>query len=151
MGRTKSFFDKTNSVTYSLIHTSAPAGEQSQRLWVEKNRGVGIGRPDSEEASEAGVPAGKEHPGGLPLSSIQSQPAADLTEQDRTEIVDLGLPDDGYNYLQHLRDSAATESLHREQPSSSLLEGVAWQGLCLCAPTVSKLLVVLFLKPYMFE
>ena len=124
MGRRKGF-DKKHSVTYSLIHTSAPAGEQAERLWIEKSRGVGVGHPDPEAAAELQHDSGSRYPPGHPLSVLLEEPAADLTDEQRQEIVDLGLPDDGYDYLKHLRDGAGSAGQSSgEQAGSSLLDGV---------------------------
>ena len=128
MGRRgKGFFNKGNSVTYSLIHTSAPAGEQSQRLWVEKSRGVGVGNPDAsfEAAQDTDQTGDSRWPSGHPLSFLEQEVArTDLTDAQRKEIVDLGLPDDGYDYLQHLRDPRAGPATAPELSASSLPEGL---------------------------
>ena len=127
MGRRRAF-DKKNSVTYSLIHTSAPAGEQPERLWIEKSRGVGVGRPDVE--ANADLPNSRDYPTGHPLSFFQYEPASDLTEEQRQEMVDLGLPDDGYDYLKHLRDVAGSGKAEpsSEGAESILLESTLTQG-----------------------
>ena len=45
MGK-KSLFSKANSTTYSLIHGQSDG--DPQRIWVQKDKGVGIGRPDAQ-------------------------------------------------------------------------------------------------------
>lgn len=124
MGRKKSF-DKKSSVTYTLIQSSAPAGQQPQRLWVEKSRGVEFGRPDATLAPEAEQSHGTEAPLAHRLAGIFDETGADLSQEQRREIVDLGLPDDGYDYLQHLRDppSTLTAAPEGKEAASNLPEG----------------------------
>ena len=121
MGRRKGFFTKNNSVTYSLIDTSAPAGEQPQRLWIEKSRGVGVGRPDPTlevDTSQAGRSESR-WPPGHPLSFLSEEQEAELSAEQRREIVNLGLPDDGYDYLQHLRDPRELRTPAQEDAATS--------------------------------
>lgn len=120
MGRKKGFFDKRNSVTYSLIHTSAPAGQQSERLWVEKSRGITVGSPDPAGAGQVQSDSVGGLPPGHPLAWLSEGPETALTDAQRRETVDLGLPDDGYDYLQHLRDprlSYAASAENQAEPS----------------------------------
>lgn len=95
MGKTKKFIDKKNSHTFQLIarDSSDPAFSESDRIFV---------RVDNNP---------------LPADSIfddaPDDPDADfddgiagsyLSEDVRKEILELGFPDDGYNYLDHLRE-----------------------------------------------
>ena len=124
MGRRKGFFDKKNSVTYSLIHSSAPAGQQPEQLWVEKSRGVTVGRPDPALASEPQSRDPEYYSPEHPLAFLSEEPTDTLTEEQRKEIVDLGLPDDGYDYLKHLRDPRSTSGPPPAEPgTSSVNEG----------------------------
>ena len=131
MGRRKGHFDKKNSTTYSLIQSSAPAGEQPERLWIEKAKGVGVGRPDPDLAPEEQGTASSQYPPGHPLAFFAEQPDTALTDEQRQETVDLGLPDDGYDYLQHLRDPRSTAGLNSEQQPAvkSLPEGTGRCGV----------------------
>ena len=47
MGKKKAF-SKKNSTTFSLIHGHTDGQGDPQRVWVEKGKGVGIGRPDPD-------------------------------------------------------------------------------------------------------
>lgn len=127
MGRRKGFFTKDNSVTYSLIDTSAPAGEQPQRLWIEKSRGVGVGRPDPAFEAEGPHESIKEGrwPPGHPLALLDEVQVSELSAEQRREIVNLGLPDDGYDYLQHLRDPRDVRlRVQDDAATSSVPEGM---------------------------
>ncbi|KAK9846608.1 hypothetical protein WJX81_007566 [Elliptochloris bilobata] len=108
MGRRRPFIDKKSSTTYNLIYRPTEEdAEQPERLLVDAGRGVGIGRPDAAAAG-ASVPPEADgercYPLGHPLAWLdQDASSASLAEERRREIVGLGMPDDGYDYLQHLR------------------------------------------------
>ena len=123
MGRKKGFLDKRSSVTYSLIHSSAPSGEQPERLWVEKSRGVSVGRPDPASATEGRQEQDGLLPASHPLAWLSEGHEASLTDEKRRAIVDLGLPDDGYDYLQHLRDPRVDYAPDCERQAGASLEG----------------------------
>ncbi len=54
MGKKKSFIDKRSAVTYSLIYRSTEdADAEPERVLVEADKGVGIGKPDLEVAAHA--------------------------------------------------------------------------------------------------
>ena len=99
MGRRKrSLFDKKTSTTFSLLHAQADGQGDPERVWVEKGRGVGIGRPDPElvqtEAHRA-LLEGRPPP-GHPLALLQAEAAEySLSEAHRRDLIGLGLPDDG--------------------------------------------------------
>ncbi len=108
MGKKKPFVDKKNSTTFNLIYREAAqddAGEQ--REWIESSRGVGVGRPDMdllEEKHHQDSLQGRRYPPGHPLSWLDDEEGqAALSEERRQQILDLGFPDDGYDYLKHMR------------------------------------------------
>lgn len=96
MGRRKKFIDKKNAATFQLIarDSSDPAFSHSDRVFVRVDNNplssadsVFDDSPDDPDADEAsGVNGGQ------------------LPEDVRKEILELGFPDDGYNYLTHLRE-----------------------------------------------
>lgn len=51
-------------------------------------------------------------PRGIMLSDWLDIENRDLTDDERREILELGLPDDGYNYLKHIRRSKRKNKLN---------------------------------------
>ena len=88
MGRRKPFIDKKSATTYNLLY--GDADEQSQANETVNSKDAA--RPQMGRDFEP-----------FPPEEI----TWDLPNNKRKEIVELGLPDDGYDYLQHLRDPAA--------------------------------------------
>ena len=70
--------------------------------WVETSRNVGIGRPDVQSVATAVHEAAKQGSDFHPLAWLR-QEQDDISEERRQEIIKLGFPDDGYDYLKHLR------------------------------------------------
>ena len=109
MGRRKPFVDKKNSTTYNVIYREAAQDDEgaAERDWIEANKGVGVGRPDMdllEERHHQESLQGRRYPAGHPLSWLDDEESqAALSEECRKQILDLGFPDDGYDYLKHMR------------------------------------------------
>lgn len=106
-GKRKPFIEKSKATTYNLLYRASEVqvdGEDAgpERELVEVSRGVGIGRPDAEAATGAAV-QGSRYPPGHPLSFLQEPPPDNMSEQRRQELIQLGFPDDGYDYLKHMR------------------------------------------------
>nr|KYP61616.1 Protein LTV1 isogeny [Cajanus cajan] len=101
-GRKKKFIDKKNSATFQLIarDSSDPSFSHSDRVFVRvDNNPVSIPvAADSiyEDAPDDGDDDDDEYGAGLD--------GGPLPEDVRREILELGFPDDGYNYLSHLRE-----------------------------------------------
>lgn len=104
MGRKKKFIDKKNSSTFQLIardssdpnYDDSPGGD---RVFIQVS-----GRPNEDPDSifaDADEDGGQYYYDQAFDNSAAAQP---LPEKLRKEILDLGFPDDGYNYLNHLRD-----------------------------------------------
>ena len=111
MGKTKPFIDKKNAKTYSLLY-----GDNEVDPVAPEAR-----RPNTTGNEQT----------GRPLDFLQFAPedvSYDLPDSKRKEIVELGLPDDGYDYLQHLVDPAAT--------GASLGIKVAAEGEPPCVPSM---------------
>jgi hypothetical protein len=88
MGRRKPFIDKKSATTYNLLY--GDADEQSQANETVNSKDAA--RPQMGRDFDPFPP---------------EEMTWDLPNNKRKEIVELGLPDDGYDYLQHLRDPAA--------------------------------------------
>ena len=123
-------FTKKNSTTFSLVHGGADESSDPQRVWVEKSKGVGIGRPDPDrvEAEQHEALLQGRRPPGHPLSFLEDDSSTySLSETQRREIIGLGLPDDGYDYLKHLRSlggaaaEGSAEGQSRSLPTSGLM------------------------------
>lgn len=91
MGKTKPFIDKKNAKTYSLLYGDVEVDPVAPEA----------GRPNSTGEVHAGKPSDFLH-------FAPEEISWDLPDSKRKEILELGLPDDGYDYLQHLKDPAAT-------------------------------------------
>ena len=113
MGKAKAFIDRKQAESYSLVYRNAEAGaETSDRQWIESSKGVGVGRPDADAVQDQGGPA-RQTPWWF------QDEVDDISEERRKELIELGFPDDGYDYLKHLR------VLGKGQAS---LEGIADSG-----------------------
>lgn len=97
---------------HSYKYALQDADAAPQREWIESDRKVGIGKPDLEKfLEEKRSTKSQIHPADHPLAWLQTdsdQPP--LSEARRREIVSLGFPDDGYDYLKHIRQGHATSS-----------------------------------------
>lgn len=104
----KKFIDKKKSVTYSLVYRSTEdADALPERTLMEAGRGgAAAGQPDVEAVAEAHqtAVATRRYPPGHPLAWIEDQELqGEMTDERRRELVELGFPDDGYDYLRHVR------------------------------------------------
>lgn len=122
MGRkTKKFIDKKRSATFQLLSrdsrdpsfaADAPGGD---RVFVRVDNNpfsvetfgdeCGDEDPDSIFADAPDDVEGSEGAGGFgSLVGTSTAKKQQLPEHVRREILELGFPDDGYNYLLHLRE-----------------------------------------------
>lgn len=119
MGKKKQFIDKKSAQTYNLIYSNAEDGDtQPERTLATNN--IGFGRPDST-ADDIPPSSSSRYPPGHPLAWLeQTESQPPISEARRKELIELGFPDDGYDYLSHLRvlESAAPTT---KQPSSTRL------------------------------
>ncbi|PSC71647.1 LTV1-like protein isoform A [Micractinium conductrix] len=104
----KKFIDKKSATTFSLVYRSTEdSDDRAERVLVDAQKGVGVGRPDAEvaaRAADAAAAAGRRYPPGHPLAWLQEEQAsAPMSEERRRELIELGFPDDGYDYLKHTR------------------------------------------------
>nr|KYP62499.1 Protein LTV1 isogeny [Cajanus cajan] len=98
-GRKKKFIDKKNSATFQLIarDSSDPSFSHSDRVFVRvDNNPVSIPVAADSVYEDAPDDDDDEYAAGLD--------GGPLPEDVRREILELGFPDDGYNYLSHLRE-----------------------------------------------
>lgn len=102
MGRKKKFIDKKNATTYHLVHRDEHGDDASGDYELVTSQHM------AQRQEEATAAARTRHP-----MSFMFLDEDDLVQNDeqRTEILESGLPDDGYNYLQHLRDPGARARL----------------------------------------
>ena len=119
MGRTtRPFIDKRKAQTFNLVFRSAeddaishaaadaasndaaappPPPPHGEGLLVDASLGVGLGRPDPELQRER--QAERIHP----MDFWTVPETAAISDARRRELIELGFPDDGYDYLKHLR------------------------------------------------
>ena len=100
MVKTKPYIDKKQAASYSLVYRNAEAGvETSDRQWIESSKGVGVGRPDAEAVQQQADTA----PRAPYMPRWFQDEVDDISEDRRKELIELGFPDDGYDYLKHMR------------------------------------------------
>ncbi|CAJ1944161.1 unnamed protein product [Sphenostylis stenocarpa] len=94
-GRKKKFIDKKNSATFQLIarDSTDPSFSQSDRVFVRVDNNP-VSFPVAEDS---GFDDNYDDYNG----GVSGDP---LPEDVKKEILELGFPDDGYNYLSHLRE-----------------------------------------------
>lgn len=99
-GRKKKFIDKKNSATFQLIarDTSDPSFSQSDRVFVRVDNNP-VSFPVADDSAFDDSPDDYYYDDGG--GGVSGGP---LPEGVRREILELGFPDDGYNYLNHLRE-----------------------------------------------
>ncbi|XP_072996602.1 uncharacterized protein [Typha latifolia] len=145
MGRKKKFIDKKNSATFHLLarDSSSFSSTAADRVFVRVDNNPFPVHPglldefhgdhgddaDAEGSSIfADAPGDAEDASPVPWSSAAAAAAAavpsrgGLPENVRRDILELGLPDDGYNYLVHLREinGAGGGSAYFDNPRAKL-------------------------------
>jgi protein LTV1 len=136
MGK-KKFIDKKKSATFQLLardssdanYDDSPGGD---RVFVRIDNNLASVFADALEDNDEG---------NDDLLCENSAPEANgLPEQLRKEILELGFPDDGYNYLLHLRDikNAGAGSAFYDNPKARLDQlprdvKVGWLAFDLCS------------------
>eukprot|EP01023_Acetabularia_acetabulum_P039341 TRINITY_DN3784_c0_g1_i1.p1 TRINITY_DN3784_c0_g1~~TRINITY_DN3784_c0_g1_i1.p1 ORF type:complete len:338 (-),score=69.47 TRINITY_DN3784_c0_g1_i1:35-1048(-) len=95
MGRRKQFIDKKNASTYRVIYRPGSDGAEPQQMLLPISGKAQPGLVEEFEGRE-------EDDAGFNMPFFCGQ-LGDLSEEKRREIVELGFPDDGYDYLKHLR------------------------------------------------
>ncbi|KAL3505353.1 hypothetical protein ACH5RR_035194 [Cinchona calisaya] len=139
MGKNK-FIDKKKSATFQLLarDTSDPnysTGPSGDRVFVriDNNQYKVDGFSDDEPAND-GVPVDDpnssifadaeeyENDVRYGYSGYGTETGSSLPEHVRREILELGFPDDGYNYLTHLRDikNSGGGSVYYENPKAQI-------------------------------
>lgn len=100
MGKSRPYIDKKQAASYSLVYRNAEAGQEtSDRQWIESSKGVGVGRPDAE----AVLQQADTDPRASHIPRWFQDEVDDISEDRRKELIELGFPDDGYDYLKHMR------------------------------------------------
>lgn len=97
MGGKKKFIDKKNSVTFHLMarDSTDPVYTESDRVFV---------RVDNNLLSADSIFADSPDDPDAEFDTEYAQDSRILSDEVRKEILELGFPDDGYNYLTHLRE-----------------------------------------------
>ncbi|KAI5055163.1 hypothetical protein GOP47_0030308 [Adiantum capillus-veneris] len=111
MGK-KKFIHKKQSATYRLVFkesSSATDGEGTDRVFVRVDGGDSF-VPGFDPGSDEDVDE-REHDG-------PGRGAGRISEDLRQEMLELGFPDDGYNYLQHVRDVGPSGRIGSFVPSN---------------------------------
>lgn len=112
MGRRRPFIDKKTATTYSVLYSNADGTEEDNSI-TGGSQGTASGRPDHSAI----------------IAQLQGRrdeaPVLQLPEEKRREIVDLGFPDDGYDYLKHLKEGIDDNKAPEDgsQDASSTSEG----------------------------
>jgi len=146
MGKKKSFIDKKHATTYSLVYRSQEDVQAdpsvSERTFVPAENRWTV----SEEAPGYGHEAAEQYPSSHPLAWLHEQAENRVSDDARRrEIVSLGLPDDGYDYLKHLRvvGGKSTASLERQEEaeipvkaSTSKVKGLSFEEQLISGPSV---------------
>lgn len=136
MGKGK-FVDKKKSATFQLLtrdtsdpnFTGGPSGDLVF-VRVDKNPytvdGLDDVRPNEDafsvDGSDSKFADAPEANYGAGYGYSEYQPRKPLPDHIRREIIELGFPDDGYNYLAHLREIKNTGggSMYFENPRAKL-------------------------------
>lgn len=107
MGRSKPFIDKKQATTYRLLYNAEETGQV-----------------ESTHASAGGCLPDN------PFNTLcqDEYPSSGLTEERRREIVELGLPDDGYDYFKHIKNNRGVDA--GDASTASDVEGKldSWPG-----------------------
>jgi hypothetical protein len=113
MGRRRRFIDKKHGTTYYLVHKELNDGKDDGKL--EGDRELATAEEIAKRRAEGSERAAAKHP--LSYLFVDEDDLVKNNEQ-REEILSLGLPDDGYNYLKHIRAPCATVSLTPAVPKA---------------------------------
>lgn len=100
MGRKKPFIDKSKATTYHVMYKEHDDEEDPFEFVSAEDM-----RHRTEEAAEA---ASARHPLAFLYENEEDQVQS---EEQRQEILSMGLPDDGYNYLQHMRAPGSRQQM----------------------------------------
>ncbi|KAG2495893.1 hypothetical protein HYH03_006131 [Edaphochlamys debaryana] len=112
MGK-KKFIDKKKATTFSLVYRDVEEEEEGvddggQRAWAQTAGPRGPAQQEFDDYYHEDVDSlGDESEFSLARSAAAHAHADDgysMTEERRRELLALGFPDDGYDYLKHLRD-----------------------------------------------
>lgn len=108
MGRRKPFIDKKSATTYSLLYNDADeTGDDEAPGRASRDAG-----PATSKSDHRAIIA--ELQGWQDEASV-----VQISEERRREIVDFGFPDDGYDYLKHLKGSTDDSQGLKDDLSSS--------------------------------
>ncbi|XP_002967416.2 protein LTV1 homolog [Selaginella moellendorffii] len=114
MGRKKKFIDKKKSATFALLYRESGDGEEigGERVYTRVDGNAAIRLPgfeqDDDDDSRFADAEEEEEEGELEaaVAKMEITPQG-LPEHVRRELVEMGFPDDGYNYMKHMRSIGA--------------------------------------------
>lgn len=92
MGRKKSFIDKKRATKFQVVYKEHEDGDDPFEFVSHDQM--------RQRADEADAAAGSRHPMSFMYDDDSDAPPS---EEERQDIIGMGLPDDGYNYLKHMR------------------------------------------------
>jgi protein LTV1 len=123
----KKFIDKKNAVTYNLVFRSTEDGDNAPSRTLAEAGGAEL--DGAAPAARPAAPAGR-YPPGHPLAWLEAERnQEDIPEGRRRELVELGFPDDGYDYLRHVRTLGhGGASLEGLRGPSGVVEGTTGSG-----------------------
>lgn len=118
-GRKKGFIDKKRSATFTLVARDSASSSSSNplstdRVFVRTDNHHDYSVPgflesdeeqyNKDDESSIFADAVEDADVGVGARYAERGSGSALSEEVRREILELGLPDDGYNYLSHLRE-----------------------------------------------
>lgn len=116
MGKKKSFIDKKKAATFSLVFrdssdAAADGDSGPERIFVRSDgrddAGPGFDGTESQFEGGSELPSEdglKDFRGFGPAHPLWAGPREPLPEHVRREVLEMGFPDDGYDYTKHLRE-----------------------------------------------
>lgn len=107
MVRRKPFIDKKNSTTYNLLYRAKEIDVHGEDTGPDREL-IGQRNPtepgsDASGSTAAAARGASSFPVGHPLSWLQEPPPDVMSPERRSELMGMGFPDDGYDYLKHMR------------------------------------------------
>ncbi|KAJ3683909.1 hypothetical protein LUZ60_014136 [Juncus effusus] len=135
-GKKKSFIDKKRSATFTLISRDSSSSSSNplstDRVFVRTDNHSSYSVPGFEEDSDGDqqLPQHQNDQSSIFDDALEDSGggargaggSSELPEDVRRDILELGLPDDGYNYLLHLREirNQGAGSAYYDNPKAQL-------------------------------
>merc|ERR1712093_772001 len=125
---TKKFVDKKNAQSFVLAHSSGASQNETVAEQEEKLRKLNQ-QPALRESEPVGpvVEIVEEEGEQEQATHLLEQPSTSGASQNDKDVMNLGLPDDGYDYSKHLRDPGGGG--HYVSASADALDDQRFEGL----------------------